>query len=321
MEYHLAAIILIRACNASCDICGIESSPRCKEKLDTELIKKHINSMKDIPELTSVGLTGGEQFLDFELLKDFVQYITKCGKDVSVMTNCFWAKDYKTAYEKLSILKQLGLKNLGVSFDYYHNQFIPEESVRNALRAARQLSIITSINVMHTAKWTMGQLYDKLGEDLVDTVSQSFPCFPVGRAKEKVPEENFVKNIPSAHCYCSGGGNYTIKYDGTIYPCCSPYAFDTGLTFGNYKDNSAKETLHKLKSSRILYLLQIYGFDYFIKIAKEELGISVPEYVISSCELCALLFSKENITRFYPFVYETTEKLINDKKAKVVSIL
>jgi hypothetical protein len=321
MEYGEIGIMLLRACSASCGICCIESNPRCTEKLDIELVKKYILSTKNISQITGIGLTGGEAFLDFETLKELVEFTVKCGKDSTVMTNCFWAKSYETAYSKLAVLKKAGLMALGASFDYYHNEYIPESNIRNALKAARQLSISTAINTMKTADWQMGEVFSRLGEDLAETVVQAFPCYPVGGAKKAITKDKFIRKTPSFHCKCRSGGTYSIKYDGVIYPCCSPYVFETELSFGNYETSTAKDTLKKLKNSRIMYVLRNFGFDYFIRIAENELGMKVPEYVISSCELCAMFFSKENINRFYPYVYETTEKLIRESKEKIINMV
>ncbi|MGB8451396.1 MAG: radical SAM protein [Anaerocolumna sp.] len=318
MEYSEIGIMMLRACNASCEICCIESNPGCKEKLNAELVKKYIHSTMNLKQIVGIGLTGGEVFLEYDQLKELVKYIAECGKNATVMTNCFWAKNYETAYRKLYELKKLGLTALGVSFDYYHNQYVSELKVRNALKAARQLSIATAINTVRVAGRPMGDVFERLGDDLLETVVQSFPCYPVGGAKKSIPDEEFIRRTPSSRQRCRSGGTFSIKYDGNIYPCCSPYVFETELSFGNYETSTAADTLKKMKISRIMYVLRNYGFDYFIRIAKNKLGIEVPDYSITSCELCALFFSKKNINRFYPYVYETTEMLINKQNGKMI---
>lgn len=309
MNYEALGIMLTRKCNASCNICCISCTPECTERLDVEKVKAYIASTKDTPTIKGISFTGGEPFLYYKSLKELVIYASNIGKQVTVMTNGFWASNYEFTLRRLKELRKIGVKTLGISYDEFHSEFIPPQNIKNILRAANFMSFPISINTIQLKGSSMGKLMDTLGEYIVDTRILPFSCNPVGKAKEHIPNEQFIRNTSSKGCHCRRNNTFTIDYKGDIYPCCSPYIFETQFNVGNYNDQDAPTTLKRLKNNHILYMMQIFGFDYFIEIAKSKLNMYIPEYVISSCELCSLFFSKDNIFKFYPYVYETLEEL------------
>lgn len=315
MNYETVGFMLTRKCNASCRMCCISSDPHCTEKLDTLDIKKYILSTKDVPGIRGISFTGGEPFLYYSSLKDLILYAVEAGKQVTVITNGFWASDYDDTEQRLEELKELGLKVLGISYDEFHREYVPVQNIKNILRAANSLDLPITINTILLKTSSMGALLDDLGEDIVDVRFIPFSCMPVGKAKNEIPYDQYIRHTSPKGCACRKGGVFSIDYKGDIYPCCSPYVYETQLCIGNYSEMDVQTTLKKIKNNHILYMLRRYGFDYFLDIAENKLHIEIPETLISPCELCSLFFRKENIVKFYPYIYETLEELRREKEA------
>ncbi len=68
-------------------------SPKCNESLEVNFIKKYIDSAVGDKYLRNISFTGGEPFLDYNLLLELVEYTTKKGFNATTITNCFWCHD------------------------------------------------------------------------------------------------------------------------------------------------------------------------------------------------------------------------------------
>lgn len=304
MKYKIMSIMMHKACNAECDMCCTESSPKSTEKLDIEKVKNHIKSSEKVKSIEEIGITGGEAFLNYPMLLDLIEYISQVGKRASIMTNGFWANDYEVTYNKLKKLKEKGLYSIGTSCDYFHLKYIPIENLKNLLHASKELSIPVGINLIYEKEKSMGALINEIQENLHNVVLYPFQWQSVGRAKGNLDEKYLEKYKVPKPLYCNNSRVYNIRYDGKVYPCCSPYIFNTALDVGNYEDMTCEDVLTKLCNNRILYILNKYGFHYFIDlIEKNNIHINIPTYIESPCELCGKLFTEENVWKLYPYLY------------------
>lgn len=308
MNYNLMSIMMHRACNAECDMCCTESNPRCTEKLDIDKVKNHIKSSENIKSIEEISITGGEAFLNYPMLLEIIECISQTGKRATIMTNGFWANDYKVAYNKLKKLKEKGLYSIGTSCDYFHLKYIPIENLKNLLHASVELSIPVGINLIYEKDKSMGALINELQEYLHDVTLLPFQWQSVGKAKGNLDQRYLEKYKVPKPLYCTNSNIYNIRYDGKVYPCCSPYIFNTALDIGNYEDVTCEEVLYKLYNNRLLHMLHKYGFHYFIGIIeKNNIDIAIPTYIESTCELCAKLFTEKNVWKLYPYIYKDME--------------
>ena len=122
-------LILSYKCNISCRYCIYACSPKWKsdwiDMQDAEVILSELSqTLKKSPYLGqnqisfSYGLhfTGGEPFLNYKLLLELTKIAYKLNIPLPfVETNCFWAKDSRTAQEKLKKLKEAGLAGILIS--------------------------------------------------------------------------------------------------------------------------------------------------------------------------------------------------------------
>lgn len=314
MKYNTLGFALHRKCNASCKMCCFECNPRSTEELDVTRIKEYIDESKDIDEIKIISFTGGEPFMDYEKLIDLVMHSSKCNKKVACITNAYWAKDYETAYKMLYRLKEAGLSKMNISHDAYHKEFVSTDYVKNALYAMRDLGIPVTVGMIRTKNEDVGKTINDLGDALYASNLQVFPCYPSGGALKAFDNEQFDRTIKSEHLRCIYDGNFVVAYDGTIYPCCSQIVVETGLSIGNCYQIDLKDALKKLKNNSLLYFLRTKELDFFIDFAKSQLNIEIPSYVTNPCEICSILFKKENLDYFIPYILDQVKAIAGTKE-------
>ena len=308
LEYTTLGVMIHKKCNASCEICCTESNVQCKEKLDIDLTKKFIYSTKNNRKLSTISFTGGEPFLELDILKNLISFTSNINKNPTCITNGFWASDYDFTYDTLKELKCLGLRQLSISYDNYHKEFVDAQNIINVLRVARTLNMPVFLGIIKTSGEKTGHLIDELGDDILNAYIQVAPCYPTGRAKKIFNEKDFIRNMGVEKLLCPYNGYMSVSYDGKIYPCCSQFALGTELYIGTYIDYDYIKVLDRIKKNGILYILRNFGFDSFANIAKNKLNIKIPDLVTSPCELCSIFFNKDTIHKFIPYVNEMITK-------------
>ncbi|MDO4333153.1 MAG: radical SAM protein [Eubacteriales bacterium] len=301
MHYENMGILLTNQCTAKCDICCFSCSPTQKEWLPFDKVIEYIRQADKISEITQIGFSGGEPFLDFSSLLTYVKEVKKGGKICSITSNAFWAVTYEGAYQKLEMLKAAGLNGIGLSCDEYHYDFVPIQNIINVIMAAKNLKLTVALQCVITASSNLSNIFGILGPHLADVQVAFIPCYPVGYAEYTIEGLNYIREYDCTNSYCRKSGTFSIDCNGNIWPCCSPYVFKTKLSVGNIFDIDLEEAYDRLRRNIFLASLREYGFDYFLNIA-DRVGINYPSKVISSCELCALLFNSNNYFKLLPYM-------------------
>src|SRR5262249_31849546 len=126
------------------------------------------------PTPFQIDITGGEPFLDFNLLVKVVAHGATLGAFMTCMTNGYWATSPEVAIAKLRVLKDIGLQSLSVSTSGPHQQFVPLKRVRQALDAARSIGLPTELKVAvqkgdHDEGGLIDQCKQQLAADVIST--------------------------------------------------------------------------------------------------------------------------------------------------------
>jgi hypothetical protein len=107
-------------------------------------IDQSINSYSSLKVLV---LTGGECFTLGKDLEKIISYGTQKNLSVRAVTNGYWAKTYKKAFERLIPLVNAGLKEINFSTGDDHLEWVPYDSIINAVAASMDLGLDVIINV------------------------------------------------------------------------------------------------------------------------------------------------------------------------------
>lgn len=303
MHYSTIGLMLTNRCTANCSICCFQCTPDNTGIINKADAMRFIQSASEVNDIDTIAFTGGEAFLCFDLLKELAVLAKDTGKECTVLTNAYWANNESSAKLKLKELKNIGLVDVGISYDEYHKSYIPIKNVINYIRAAKSVDCMAVIQSIVSSEPDLGWI-NEIGPDLADAVLKFIPLYPVGGAEE-MDTGLIHKGRSHQSCLCRKSGSMFVEYDGTIWPCCSPFVQKTVLSVGNIKTQDVPVTLQKLKKHIVLNRLRRYGFDYFLDLIRQHnIPIKIPDSIVSSCELCATLFNQENYIKFFPYVFE-----------------
>nr|WP_294485565.1 radical SAM protein [uncultured Anaerosporobacter sp.] len=304
MHYDTIGITIGTYCNANCSICCMSNEE--KTKIDIEKVEQYIQSTKNYDKLKNICFTGGEVMCYYDELIKLISLANNCGKTCGIITNGYWGKDLVDCKNKIKTLRSNGLKYITLSYDEFHEKYIPIKSIINIIQASKELDVKISIQSVTLKNTYNSKWISQMGAYLEDVNINFVPCMPTGNAKECIDTDEYPRLYEINGLKCRKSGSFSITSDGKIWPCCSAIITETALVI-DYLGYDIVDTINKLQCNVILYALRNYGFDFFIDIAERELNITLPKYVISSCELCSLLFSDKYIEKMYAY---TKKKLL-----------
>jgi organic radical activating enzyme len=140
-------LYLTLGCNAGCRHCAFESG---SEKLHLRLTPEEVTlAMHTAKEsgIVAVELSGGEPFLALDLVELSLKQARQLGLSASIDTNASWARTPEAARNILTHLAELGLRDISVSYDRYHAEFVPPNCIVNACEQAERLGYRVRISM------------------------------------------------------------------------------------------------------------------------------------------------------------------------------
>lgn len=247
-------LMLSYKCNARCLHCMYACSPEWKaDWLSQDRLKDIIeilagNIVSAFPGEDRIGLnyglhfTGGEPFLNFDLLKKAVNLAHQYSiPSLFAETNSSWAVDDKTTYNKLKTLKDLGLKGILISVNPFFLEYVPFARVKRTVKISKQVfpekNVFVYQNYYYNKFKEMGlestlSFEDYLkqeGEDFAQNTEffimgrtpqeldkynlKSFPKYPVSQVINQPCQPSFLRRW---HNHIDNYGNYIPGYCGGI---------------------------------------------------------------------------------------------------------
>lgn len=140
-RWRYAGLMLTYRCTAACRFCYYYCKPQAEGLMPTDMAIQAWAALRRLAGQTAkVHLTGGEPFLVFERLLDICRQAQRLGLGGAdyVETNAGWVDDSTEARHRLQALDETGLKQLRISWDIFHAEFVPAEKVRLLVRLAEE---------------------------------------------------------------------------------------------------------------------------------------------------------------------------------------
>jgi hypothetical protein len=300
-------LILSYQCMAECRHCMYGCSPRWRDWISEEELERLLGRLAGKIEPApygpeSVGLnhglhfTGGEPFLDFDLLLKGTEIARELGiPSTFVETNCFWCTRDDTTRDKLEQLRAAGLRGIMISVNPYYLEFVPFERTERGIRIARE---VFEENAM-IYQWDYYLAFRKLairgklpleaylervkGEDLATRVEMFLSgraVYSLGALYPGHPPELFFDE-PCRPPFLRNWHNHFDNYGNWIAGYCG------GISLGRWRD--LDELLERgVDPDRrpILGYLADQDFRGLLSLA-EDLGYErSPDGYISKCHLC-----------------------------------
>lgn len=290
------SLIITNKCNASCRHCGFDCCPDGEKTMEEKDAIFFIETAYKFSPIRSLCITGGEPFLYYDRVVNIMSCAAKLGLTSEIVTNSFWAYDYKTAVYLLSDLKKLGLCNFVTSFDDYHLEYIDAGNIRNAIKAACDLKLKVTIKTVeyNRCRINADNALLMLGLTKYKNSISVQSLIPINEGRFKYLNGHDKEDFISSPYSMSGGCSKIIKFpainpSGELYPCCG--FGGTARLAGKYPENDFKDMLSQMSCNLIFNLLAALGpldllrlaSDYFPELS--ELSFNNP------CEICNCLFN------------------------------
>lgn len=302
-------VVIDQKCNIRCAHCCFASSPQSELHLSDDEVLRIVEGAARNINIDTIAISGGEALLRFPLILKCAQIAKSNNKKCTVMTNGFWGITSISADAKVRALQKAGISSLGFSVDDFHEAHIPISRIQNCLNACRENRMQCSIDMVVTKNHTGASLLEALGEAVLGVPIFRYPLQRVGRAVSIPSTDLFRPEDSSANLHCPGF-QVTYHFDGKVYPCCSPSAFQETYSLGSTKEIDVNKALHTVQYNRLFSLMRKEGFGWLMDHARLDgvSGLPDPPY-INACKVCNQLFSNAEFLKWLT----TSETIKNEK--------
>jgi len=249
-------LILTYRCNAECRHCFFESSPSRTGVITLQTAQRVINNASSLGA-EWVSFSGGEPFLEYDLLKELIALSSGKGLKTEVVTNGFWGQTREEARGVLKPLIAAGLDVLNLSVDDYHSESIPLESVMNAYWAAVDLGlkIVLMVSTGKDSRITSESLPGLLGDDRIQVAGKGrllnpnavlfeTQFTPTGRGADLNYNPVSFTEVRCSEVLRDIG----VRPNGDVMPCCGPLGTKTVL--GNINEEGLDAILDRAGRNR-----------------------------------------------------------------------
>ncbi|MBW1990749.1 MAG: radical SAM protein [Deltaproteobacteria bacterium] len=303
-----AGLFLTYCCPSACRHClyacspawpadwpGLEELEACLAALSRRL-RPHPWGPRTVGFNYGLHFTGGEPFLNFELLLDGVRLASEYRlPSLFVETNCFWCRDDDLTRDRLLALKGAGLHGLLVSVNPFTVERIPFERLERAIRLGQQVFgrnlLIYQVEFYHLFRQQGLQGTLPLEDFLTLFGPRAFAgtteLLLAGRAAYRLqhlfpvhPAERFLAQ-PCPTPLLRNWHNHVDNY-GNLLP-----GFCGGLSLGHWRDLDRLETEGlELQEYPILKYLISGDMAGLLDLARAHGYRTRPAGYISKCHLC-----------------------------------
>lgn len=297
----MATFIITRKCTIACPMCLFNCGPHRQETLPQDLALRTLDEINRL-NIKYVGITGGEPFLEFRLMKEIAKRANCYGMKIILVTNSHWALTKEIAIKRLSELQRIGIERVQISVDDQHQLHIPLERIYNVAQAAKELGFkdikLLGSTIGNTEKFKFYLLYLQEflglrieGLDVIDgpRVSHQYYEDPSQMRYSIAELENAeTLNIPirkPRDCLM----DLMIDINGDVYPCCNNFVG----RLGNLYEMNLGEIHAYTKYNMHLQILNKSGPIGLARFIDEYFGTNFCNGRYASwCELCARIFQK-----------------------------
>ena len=250
-----AGLLLTYKCNASCEFCYYNCSPKQGGLMPVEMALNCWRSLRELADNAKIHITGGEPFLYWERLVEILQEANKNNLGVVDMieTNGFWAVDEGIIKDRLKTLDRLGMNRLKISCDPFHQEYVDIELVRRLAQIAKELLGDTRVlvrwekylekNITAENAEAAERKFQK--EKRYIAALKDYPCRFTGRAGGPIAEllaKDTIEQISKLNCRDSFLGAKGVHIDpfGNVFSgTCS------GIIVGNVTKTNLDEIWQK----------------------------------------------------------------------------
>ncbi len=294
-------IILSYRCKARCKHCLYACGPGWEETMTLDDVREAVEATKLWTHRFRIHLTGGEPFLDFDLLIRATEIVAKRDVPQFVETNASWCADGEEVREKFTALKNAGMGSILISCSPFQSETIPLSRVATAIKAAFEVfgAKSTTVYLPHCIDQIKAFSADKpvpleayierygekrVGEmfwDEYGLIGGGRASYRLGHLTRRVGAEAFEGDNCFAEILFPHHSHFDL-YGNHISWFCG------GLSVGSWRELAqTTEDFEKGRFPVLIGLLVTRGPYGIFKLAEKEYGYSELEQgYTSKCHLC-----------------------------------
>jgi len=272
-------------------------------------VKKYLADVTANYIVDEVGFFGGEPLLNLDLLVSLIEEVKRYNiPKIGLPTNGYWGKNDSTAKKYALRLKEAGLNTIGFSIDTFHQEFVPLDVVKRAIKAAHEVGIERIYSVtQNLGPENINKLFNEQNKKITEVISKEFEFCQVinselqvrGRAAKQLAKYYSMKTIPSDKCLIFKVPMFMIDPNGWVF-----HQLCHGICIGNAKKKSLSEIIRDFNYRKHPIIGKVVakgGPQNLLEIAIEK-GYKPQNGYADKCHLCD---SARNFLRpFYPNILE-----------------
>ena len=220
-----AGLLVTDWCPARCRHCYVSCGPDGAAWMTARAAAAHLAALARLGvPAEGIHIGGGEPFGDFDRL---IEIVRAAGGIGYVETNGFWATDAEIVRRRLRALADAGMRQLSISADPYHQEFVPPERVRLLYDVARDVLGADGVRARRW-KWLrsaqdVAAMPEAARLDLFRTFLARYPERMSGRAAESLASllpRRPAEEIPREGCRKALLESRHVHVDprGWVYP-------------------------------------------------------------------------------------------------------
>jgi hypothetical protein len=133
--------LLTYSCTYRCDHCFLHCSPEARGTFTCEQLQQAFREIELMGTIETVYFEGGEAFLYYPLLLEGLRLAARLGLRAGIVTNAYWATSVKDAELWLKPITEIGIADLSISDDVFHQTTEEGSPAKLAFTAAVNLGI------------------------------------------------------------------------------------------------------------------------------------------------------------------------------------
>lgn len=290
------AFFLTFRCQIACAHCFVRAGPHRTEVMTEPEALEWIGQAAryDRLRVKAINFTGGEPFLELDLLRHLSTFAASQGLITTCVTNAAWAETPARAGEIMRSLP--GLSAIEVSADAHHQQRIPFACVEHALKAAAEHDVVTSVSVCTEDEADPDHLHlvERLRALVAPDQIRVTVTRPLGRALVRLGRTDHGPAAPGGRCGVDGP--YVLP-DGRVIVCIAALDLPASspLVLGSLREHSLEELLRIADRSYAVHYLRLYGpAGLRDALAQGDCELGAAQSM-DGCALCLHLMSRPRI--------------------------
>jgi hypothetical protein len=279
--------------------------------------KKYVTDAKAL-STKIVCISGGEPMLHPDLVE---KIISKCRHlsfpEIWLFTNGFWAHDMCKARKIAEKLRSLGLTKISTSVDFFHQSYVPIESVKNAIEVSLESSLEVSIDARFIGEPDEENEFNSATRSYLESlenlltkveVLKAQPMF-VGKATGSLVKHVKMKplsEILNEKCPGAWAGGMLESPLGVDVDEFGFVTICPGLSIGNTREASFRKIIEEYdyRGFAVIVALHNDGMKGLMNLASENGFIPKEDYA-SECHFC--YDARKFLRRLFPEAFAFIE--------------